>query len=357
MRKLFFLLIVTSLLGGCGNHQQTDSQNAAQSTGSSVEILGAGSTFVYPLYSKMFDVYHGMNGVKVNYQSIGSGGGIKQMQERTVDFGASDAPLSDEQISKSPAPIVHIPICLGAVVITYNIPGVTQTLKFTPDLIAAIYLGKISKWNDAAIVKLNPDAKLPNLPISVVHRSDGSGTSYVFTDYLSKVNAEWNTKVGKQTAVNWPVGLGAKGSEGVSGMVKQTPGGIGYVELTYALQNKLPVGLLQNKSGKYVDASLAAVTAAAKVEVPADMRVSITNTDAPDGYPISSFTYVLLYTQQAYGNRDAGKAGELIKLVDWMIHDGQQYTQPLNYAPLPADIVKRAEDMLKSVKYNDKPIL
>ena len=195
------------------------------------------------------------------------------------------------------------------------------------------------------------------MAISVVHRSDGSGTSYVFTDYLSKVSKEWNDKVGKKTSVDWPVGLGAKGNEGVSGMVKQTPGGIGYVELTYALQNKLPVGLLQNKSGKYVDATLASVTAAGKVEIPADLRVSITNTEAADGYAISSFTYVLIYADQSYNNRDENKADELVKLVNWMLHDGQQYTDPLNFAHLPKDVAQRAEEILKTVKFNGKPIL
>jgi phosphate transport system substrate-binding protein len=284
----------------------------------------------------MFDVYHNSFGTKVNYQSIGSGGGIKQLQEKTVDFGASDAPMNDEQMSKSPAAIVHIPICLGAVVITYNLPGITDAIKFSPDVVADIYLGKITKWNDKALIKLNPGVKLPDLAIAVMHRSDGSGTSYVFTDYLSKVSKEWNDKVGKKTS--------------------QTPGGIGYVELVFAIKNNLPVGQLQNKAGKYVPATLQSVTAAANVELPADMRVSITNTDVADGYPISSFTYVLVYADQSYGGRDEAKAKDLVKLINWMIHDGQQYTQPLNYAPLPTDVVKRAEDILKTVKFGEKQV-
>jgi len=304
----------------------------------------------------MFDEYNKKTGVKVNYQSIGSGGGIKQLQEKTVDFGASDAPMNDDQLSKSSAPIVHVPICLGAVVVTYNLPGITDTVRFTPDVVANIYLGKITKWNDAAIKKLNPGVKLPDLAISVVHRSDGSGTSYVFTDYLSKVSQEWSDKVGKKTSVDWPTGLGSKGNEGVSGTVKQTPGGIGYVELVFALQNKLPIGLLQNKAGNYIPAGLASVTSAANVTIPADMRVSITNTEAADGYPISSFTYVLIYADQNYNGRDTAKAGQLIKLVDWMLHDGQQFTEPLNFAKLPADVDKRALDILHSVKFNSNPI-
>jgi phosphate transport system substrate-binding protein len=354
MRQIFTALVAVVLLASCGNKTQGDNKDAkpVEEAG----ILGAGATFPYPLYSKMFDVYHTANGTKVNYQSIGSGGGIKQLQEKTVDFGASDAPMNDEQLSKSPAPIVHVPICMGAVVLTYNIPGVTDAVKFTPDVAADIFLGKITKWNDKRLTKLNPDLKLPDLAIAVVHRSDGSGTSYVFTDYLSKVSKEWNDKVGKKTSVDWPTGLGAKGNEGVTGMVKQTPGGIGYVELVYAVKNNLPVGQLQNKSGKYVPASLESVTAAANVELPADMRVSITNTDAADGYPISSFTYVLVYSNQSYNNRDEAKAKDLVKLVNWMIHDGQQYTQPLNYAPLAPEVVKKAEEILKTVKFGDKPI-
>lgn len=354
MKKQIIISLIVLVLSGCGGSQQGGDKNATTSGG--MEIMGAGATFPYPLYSKMFSEYNTKTGVKVNYQSIGSGGGIKQLQEKTVDFGASDAPMNDEQLSKSPAPIVHIPICMGAVVITYNLPGITDTLKFAPDVVANIYLGKITKWNDAAIRKLNPKVKLPDLAISVVHRSDGSGTSYVFTDYLSKVSQEWSDKVGKKTAVDWPTGLGSKGNEGVSGTVKQTPGAIGYVELVYALQNNLPVGLLQNKAGNYVPANLASVTAAGKVEMPADMRVSITNTDAPDGYPISSFTYVLVYADQSYNNRDTAKAQQLIKLIDWMLHDGQQYTTPLNYAPLPADVVNKAEGILKSVKYGNSPL-
>ena len=358
MKHLFITALVALILTSCGDKGQKEgNKDAAASQPAAAGILGAGATFPYPLYSKMFDVYHTSFGTQVNYQSIGSGGGIKQLQERTVDFGASDAPMNDEQISKSPAPIVHVPICLGAVVVTYNVPGVTDAIKFTPDVLANIFLGKITKWNDPKLTKLNPGAKLPATDIAVIHRSDGSGTSYVFTDYLSKVSKEWNDKVGKKTSVDWPAGLGAKGNEGVTGMVKQTPGGIGYVELVYAVKNNLPIGQLQNKSGKYVPASLESVTAAANVELPADMRVSITNTDAADGYPISSFTYVLVYADQNYAGRDSSKAKDVVKLVNWMVHDGQQYTQPLNYAPLPTDVVKKAEDILKAVKFGDKPVL
>lgn len=320
------------------------------------EILGAGATFPYPLYSKMFDEYNKSTGVKVNYQSIGSGGGIKQLMSKTVDFGASDAFLSDDQMKESAAPIVHVPICLGADVITYNIPG-DPKLKFTPDVVADIFLGKITKWNDAKIQKANPGAKLPDLAIFVVHRSDGSGTTFVFTDYLSKVSTEWSTKVGRKTSVDWPTGLGAKGNEGVSGMVKQTPGSIGYVELIYALQNKMQYGSLQNKKGNYMDADLKSVKASANVTIPADARVSLTNTDAPDGYPITSFTWILLYKDQNYDNRPMDKGKASVKLVWWMTHDGQKFAEPLNYAPLPKAALKVAEDNLKSINHGGKPLL
>ena len=310
--RLVYILTIMAFAGVLSSGFLPVSKSAAKSPASDVELLGAGASFPYPLYSKMFSEYNTKTGVKINYQSIGSGGGIKQLMSKTVDFGASDAFLNDEDMAKMPAAVVHVPTCLGAAVITYNIPG-DPKLKFTPDVVVDIFLGKITKWNDARIKKLNPTVKLPDMPISIVHRSDGSGTTFMFTDYLSKVSEEWNNKVGHKTSVDWPIGIGAKGNEGVSGMIKQTPGAIGYVELIYALQNKMPVGLLQNKSGKYVEASIKSVTAAANVNIPADARVSITNTDAPDGYPISSFTWILLYKEQNYDNRPEDKAKEVVK--------------------------------------------
>jgi phosphate transport system substrate-binding protein len=331
-------------------------RNAPVKPADSIEILGAGSTFDYPLFSKMFDTYNKSTGVKVNYQSIGSGGGIKQLLSKTVDFGASDAFLSDEQLKDAPSAIIHIPVCLGADVITYNLPG-NPKLKFTPDVIADIFLGKITKWNDARIKKANPGVTLPDVALFVVHRSDGSGTTFIWTDYLSKISTEWNTKVGRKTSVDWPCGLGAKGNEGVSGMVKQTPGGVGYVELIYAMQNKMPYGLVQNKKEAFIDASLKTVTSAANVTIPLDARISITNTDAADGYPISSFSWVLLYKNQSYDNRSIDKAKAVSKLVWWMIHDGQKCSEPLNYSTLPKAAVKVAEDNLKSVTFGGKPLL
>jgi len=353
------LLVVASamMFVSCGGNGSSSSNGAdSTSTANKNEILGAGATFPYPFYSKVFQVYNQETGVKVNYQSIGSGGGIKQLQNKTVDFGASDAPMSDEELAKSPAPIVHIPSCLGAVIVTYNLPG-DPALKFTPDVLANIFLGKIAKWNDPAITSINPGVKLPDLAISVVHRSDGSGTTYIFSDYLSKVNADWNTKPGKGKSLDWPVGLGAKGNEGVSGLVKQTPGSIGYVELVYALQNKMPAASLKNKSGNFIDATLQSTSAAAAIDLPSDMRVSLTNTDAADGYPICSFTYLLVYKNQSYDNRTEASAKATINLINYVIHQGQKYAEPLGYAPLPDPAVKKAEEILKSVTYNGKALL
>ena len=351
----FFLsfLAISFVLMSCGGGN-TEKAGPGNTSGKN-EIIGAGATFPYPFYSKVFDVYNKEKGIKVNYQSIGSGGGIKQLQNKTVDFGASDAPMSDEELSKSPAAIVHIPTCLGAVIITYNLPG-NPTLKFTPEVLADIFLGKITKWNDNNIAAINQGAKLPDLAISVVHRSDGSGTTYIFSDYLSKVNATWNTKPGKGKSLDWPAGLGAKGNEGVSGLVKQTPGSIGYVELVYALQNKMPAAMLKNKAGNFVEASLKSTSAAAAIDLPADMRVSLTNTDSPEGYPICSFTYLLLYKNQSYDKRIEASAKATISLVDYLIHDGQKYAEALGYAPLPAAAVSKAEDILKSVTYSNQPV-
>ncbi len=320
-------------------------------------ILGAGSTFIYPLFSKLFSEYNKTTGVQVNYQSIGSGGGILQLTNKTVDFGASDAPLNDEQTTKIGVPVLHIPQAAGAVVLTYNLPGVTATLKFTPDVIADIFLGKITKWNDARIAALNKGISIPAFPILVAHRSDGSGTTNIFTNYLSKISAEWSSKIGSGTAVNWPTGLGGKGNEGVTGVVKQTPGGIGYVELIYALQNKMPYAQIQNKKGKFITPSLQSVSAASNITLPADAKMFITNTDAPDGYPISGFTWVIIYKEQNYNNRSAEKAQSLLKLLWWNIHDGQKFATPLNYAPLSKQATAVAEKILRSATYNGKPIL
>ena len=317
-------------------------------------LLGAGSTFVYPLFSKMFSQY---TASKVNYQSIGSGGGILQLTNKTVDFSDSDAPLNADQTAKMSAPVLHIPMTSGAVVITYNIPGVSAALNLNGKDLADIYLGKITNWNNAQLKATNKGVNLPDLPIVVIHRSDGSGTSFIFTDYLTKVNPDWASKVGKASAVNWPAGLGGKGSEGVAGLVKNTPGAIGYVELAYAKQNNMAFANVQNKSGKFITPTLAATTLASNVTIPASTIVSITNTDNPAGYPIASFTWALIYKEQNYSGRTKERATAVVKLLWWNIHQGQADCAALNYAPLSKAAVKAAEAVLKSATYGGKAIL
>src|SRR5215213_1784071 len=326
--------------------------NNGGSGSGSVTLQGAGATFPAPLYQKWLSEYGNLHSnVKIDYQSIGSGGGIKQLKEQTVDFGASDAPMSDADLTSAPGEVVHIPTVLGAVVITYNLEGVNQPLRFSPEVIADIFLGKIKKWNDPKISADNPGVALPTPDIVVVHRSDGSGTSAVFTDYLSKVSTEWKEKVGSGTSPNWPTGIGGKGNEGVTGQVKNTPNTIGYVELAYAVKNNLPVAHIKNAGGNFIEPAIDAVTAAASAiaaNMPDDLRVSITNAAGPQAYPISSYTYILLYKDQ----RDATKGKALVDFLWWGIHDGEGFAKDLQYAPLPADIVKRAEGKINSVTAN-----
>ena len=323
----------------------------------SFEFVGAGATFPAPLYLKIFDQYAKEFGVKVNYQAIGSGGGQAQLKNKTVDFGATDVVMTAKDLADAPAQIVHIPTVAGAVVLISNLPGNPQ-LKFTPDLVADIFLGTIKKWNDQRIEALNPGVKLPNMNITVVHRSDGSGTTGVFSDYLCKVSDEWKQKVGTGTSLNWPVGVGGKGNPGVAGLVKQLPGAFGYVELIYALQNNMPYALLKNKSGNWIKASLQTTSTAANVAVPQDVtKLSTTNSDAPEGYPIASFTWLILYKEQNYDNHDKAKVEAMLKMIWWMTHDGQKYAEPLAYATLPAPVVKKAEDILRSITLDGQPLL
>ena len=334
MRGLKWTLAVTTLLVGSA---------AAQTT-----LNGAGATFPYPIYSKWFSEYHKQHpDVEINYQSIGSGGGIRQVTAGTVDFGATDGPMSDEQLKSSKVPIQHVPTVMGSVVPAYNIPGVKEDLKFTPDVLANIFLGKITSWNDPAIQKLNPDVKLPNQNINVVHRSDGSGTTYVFTDYLSKVSPDWKNGPGKGTSVKWPVGIGGKGNEGVAGTIRVVDGAIGYVELIYALQNKITFGSVKNAAGSFVKADLHNTSAAANgVKIPDDYRVSITNSSNKDAYPISTFTWLLVPTKPA----DATK-GKIIKdFLNWMIDDGEKMVESLNYAPLPQELQGRVKNTIQKLQ-------
>ena len=338
MRK-FVLLLVCALLALPAVGQTT--------------LNGAGATFPYPIYSKWFSEYHKIHpDVEINYQSIGSGGGIRQVTEGTVDFGASDMPMTDAQLkeaeTKLHTKIYNLPTVLGAVVPAYNIPGITGEVKFTPDVLADIFLGKISSWNDPALAKANPDVKFPNQEIIVVHRSDGSGTTFIWTDYLSKVSADWKGQVGSGTSVKWPKGLGGKGNEGVAGSIRQLSGSIGYVELIYALQNKITYGSIRNAAGTFLKASLEGVTAAAASvpKMPADFRVSITNAPGKDAYPISSFTWLLIPAQ----SKDPAKGKILADFLSWMLTDGQKMTSELSYAPLPENVAAKEKDVVKLIK-------
>jgi len=313
-----------------------------------VTLNGAGATFPYPMYSKWFSEYNKLHpDVQINYQSIGSGGGIRQVLAGTVEFGASDGPMTDEQLSQAKVKILHIPTVLGAVVPAYNVPGVSGEIKFTPDVLANIFLNKITSWNDPAIAKANPGVTFPNQPIIVIHRSDGSGTTYIFTDYLSKISKEWETTVGKGTSVKWPIGLGGKGNEGVAGQVRMLPGSIGYVELIYAVQNNIAYGSVKNAAGTFVKASLDGVTeAAASVKsMPADFRVSITNAPGKTAYPISSFTWLLVPVQAK--NPKNGQI--LADFLSWMVNDGQKMTSQLAYAPLPDAVAEKVKATIKQV--------
>jgi phosphate transport system substrate-binding protein len=342
MKRITALLLAAFALG------------AMAVAGGTLSINGAGATFPYPMYSKWFDEYHKKNSnLQINYQSIGSGGGIKQVTEGTVDFGASDGPMNDEQLKafqdKHGFGILHFPTVLGADVPTYNIPGVNAELNFTPEAIAGIFLGKVTKWNDPLITGANKGVSLPGNDIVVVHRSDGSGTTYIWTDYLSKVSDEWKNKVGKGTSVNWPVGLGGKGNEGVAGLIKQTPNAFGYVELIYAIQNKMPYGRVKNSSGTFIKADLAGVTAAAagaSKDMPDDFRVSITNAAGKTAYPISSFTWLLVPAKFS----DSTKRDAIKGFVKWMLADGQSQTEALSYAKLPKEVVAKEMKALDGIQ-------
>ncbi len=319
-------------------------------------ITGAGATFPYPLYSKWFYTYSNAHpGVKFNYQSIGSGGGIKQITAGTVDFGATDAPLKDEAMAKMPGPIFHIPTAIGAVSIVYNLSGVQSGLKLTQEALADIYLGKLTKWNDPRIVSQNAGMKLPSSDIVVAHRSDGSGTTDIFTNYLSTINQEWKSKVGRGTSVNWPVGLGGKGNEGVAGVVKQTPGAIGYVELAYATQNKMTVAALRNKEGKFVLPTLTSTSAAAAGAantMPADFRMALVDAPGKDSYPICGLTWLLVYKDQ----KNQAKGKELVAFLKWAMRDGQKMNTPLLYAPIPKPVVDKVDKTLRQIQHGGKSL-
>ena len=328
----------------------------APSAMAAASLTGAGATFPYPIYSKWFDMYKDKTGVEINYQSIGSGGGIQQIKAGTVDFGASDAALTDARLKEMPRRILHFPTVAGAVVMAYNLPSVRQPLKLTPELITGIYMGKITTWNDKRLAAVNPGIALPAAPILPVHRSDGSGTTNIFTTYCSAVDGAWKEMVGANTSVSWPAGIGGKGNEGVSGLVRQTQGAIGYVELAYAKQNHLPVAHVRNRSGSFVEPTLESTTAAAQGAAPQlakDVRFPIANSPAPNAYPICGMTFLLVYQDQ----KDAAKAHALADFINWAIHDGQQVAATLDYAPLPEPVVKVNEASLKRLTISGKPLL
>ena len=354
MTRIPMVVAAVAIVAACGGGDAAKNGNAAQAGGASgdVALTGAGATFPYPIYKQWFADYAAKTGIKINYQSIGSGGGIKQLSEGTVDFGASDSPMSDAEIAKAKGgPVLHIPTVLGAVVVTYNVPGVNQPLKLTGPVLGDIFLGRIKKWNDARIAQLNAGVSLPSTDILPVRRSDGSGTTFIFTDYLSAVSPAWVQGPGKGKEVNWPAGMGAKGNEGVAGMVKQTPGSIGYVELAYAKQNRLPYASIQNASGAFVAPSIGSVTAAAAGKMStlgpdSDYRISVVNAPGADAYPISSFTWLLVYQRQT----DATKGRQIVDFVRWALTDGQQSAPTLDYAPLPASLTGQLRTRLDQIQ-------
>lgn len=357
--KLGLMMLVAALSFACSGGQPAGPNTGGASGaggGGVVRLQGAGASFPNPLYQKWLSEYSKLNSnAQIDYQSVGSGAGIKQIQEQTIDFGASDKFMNDEELKKAPGELLHIPTALGAVVITYNLPGLTQTLKFSPDVLADIFLGKIKKWNDARIKADNAGVNLPDADIGVVHRADGSGTSAVFTEYLSKVSSEWKEKVGSGTSPNWPVGQGGKGNEGVTAQVKNQPNTIGYIELAYAEQNKLPVAQIKNKAGQFVSPTLESVMAAASESIattPDDLRVSIVDAAGATAYPIASYTYILVYKDQ----KDQAKGKALVDFLWWAIHNGETYAKDLKYAPLPLEVVKRVEAKLNSITSGGKPL-
>lgn len=353
MRKIGLILAVTLIFVSCQNGKKKSSS----STESTITLSAAGATFPLPFYNMSFAKYSKLTGVKVSYGGIGSGGGIRSLKDKVVDFGASDAFLSDEEMSAMPAAIVHLPTCSGAVVVAFNLSGI-QEIKLNPEVLTKIFTGKITKWSDAELKKINPDITFPELPIIVVHRSDGSGTTNMFTDYLCKVSNEWKTKFGSGKTVNWPTGIGAKGNPGVAGTVNHTIGSIGYIGSEYAFAEKISTALLQNQAGNYIKPSIASVSAAGKGDLPADTRVMITNSSAVDAYPISGFTWLILYKEQSYMNRSLAQTEATLKLLDWMLgSDAQAIAKQTNYAPLPAPVVERAKAILRTVTYNGQPVL
>lgn len=352
LQPLLIALVAIALMTSCGNK----GKEKANSNEQAKAITGAGATFPQPFYNKIFKSYTEEKGLLVTYGGIGSGGGIRSLKDKIVDFGATDAFLSDDKLAEMPGKVLHIPTCLGAVVAAYNLPGKPE-LKFTPELMEGVFMGKITNWNDAKIAAVNPDIKLPDLAITVVYRSDGSGTTFIFSDYMSKVSAEWKEKIGTGKSLQWPAGIGAKGNPGVAGTISQTEGAIGYIGSEYAFSQDISFASIQNKAGNFISPSVESVSASAKGEMPEDTRVSLTNTDAADGYPISSFTWLIIYREQNYNNRNHDQAVQTLKLIDWVVsEEAQKETSKVHYAPLPEAAVAKAKAVLSKVTFNGKSL-
>ena len=352
MKNLLILLVIITIATSCNNGGQKNSSENGK-----VAITAAGATFPMPFYNLAFKKYTEMSGVPVTYGGIGSGGGIRSLTDKVVDFGATDAFLSDKETSEMPAAVVHIPTCMGAVVIAYNLPGV-DNLKMTPEILENIFLGNITMWNDPLIKAVNQGLTLPDSKITVVYRSDGSGTTYIFSDYMSKVSKLWQEKVGTGKSLNWPVGIGAKGNPGVAGTISQSEGSLGYIGSEYAFAQKIQYASLQNSSGNFIKPDTKSVSSAAKGEIPSDTRIMVTNSSDPNAYPISGFTWIILYKEQLYDGRSAAQAAETVKILDWLVNtDAQVIAESVNYAPLPSEVSELAKGILRTITYDGKPIL
>ena len=354
MKKLLAIVFILAVFAAvAGNNQNTSAGNDSKS----ISISGAGATFPLPFYNQLIADYSTKTGMLVTYGGIGSGGGIRSLKDKVVDFGATDAFLTDAQAAEFSAPVVHIPTCLGAVVLAYNLPGVTS-LKLKNDVLAKIFLGEITNWNDKLIKAENPEAKLPDLAISIIYRSDGSGTTFIFSDYMSKISDKWAKEVGTGKTLKWPVGMSAKGNPGVAGTIKQTVGAFGYIGSEYAFAEKIPFVKLQNKAGNFIEPSVASVSAAALGDIPSDTRVMLTNSSDPKAYPISAFTWIILYKEQSYNDRTLQQAEETVKFLSWVINtDAQAVAQKVDYAPLPLKAVALAKTILKSITYKGMPVI
>ena len=352
MKNLLILVTVLTLLVSCNGGGKKVTANDKK-----VTITAAGATFPMPFYNLAFKKYTEITGVPMTYGGIGSGGGIRSLQDKVVDFGASDAFLSDKELSEMPAAIVHIPTCMGAVVIAYNLPGV-ENLKMTPELLENVFMGTVTKWNDPKMKAVNPDIKFPDTKITVVYRSDGSGTTNIFSDYMTKVSNLWSEKVGTGKSLNWPIGIGAKGNPGVAGTISQSVGAIGYIGSEYAFAQKIQYAMVQNSSGNFINPDIKTVTSAAKGQIPADTRVMVTNSSDPEAYPISGFTWIILYKEQSYNGRTLAQAEEGVKFLDWLVNsDAQAIAVSVNYASLPSDVSSVAKNILRSITFNGKPVL